>query len=206
MIALVALALLAAQPAPDAPEEENGLYTERQPVRLEPLPAARALGAFRDICMAGFPDPAAFDRAAAASDLGFVRSERAERDSPEWSSRHGQIVLRGAERRSVESRRERRRERRQDGAAPRGPRLRWLARCDFWMAIEERLDESAVVAAIGAQLAPNVRPREEILGVSWLLESPRQDAALKLVYLPSTDDDPRLFTLSLQLLPVGPWR
>lgn len=199
---LLALALLAAQPA-DEPEE-GALYTERQPVRLAPLPAERALGAFRDICMAGFPDPAAFDRAAAASDLGFTRSERAERDSPEWSSRHGQIVLHGAERRSVESRRERRREGRGPGA--RGPRLRWLARCDFWMAIEERLDQGALVAAIGAELAPNARPREEILGVSWLLESPRQDAVLKLVYIPSTDDDPRLFTLSLQLLPIGPWR
>ena len=171
-------------------------------VRLAPLPVARALGAFRDICMTPFPDPAAFDRAAAASELGFVRSERAERDSPEWSSRHGQIVLHGAERRSVESRRERRRQ----GPGARGPRLRWLARCDFWLAVEERLDERALIAAIGDRLAPNVQPREEILGVSWLLDSPRHDAVLKLVYLPSTEDDPRLFTLSLQLLPIGPWR
>ena len=129
---LMALALLAAQPV-EEPGEEHSLYTERQPVRLAPLPAARALGAFRDICMADFPDPAGFDRAAAASDLGFVRSERAERDSPEWSSRHGRIVLHGAERRSVQSRRERRRER--PGPGARGPRLRWLARCDFWMAV-----------------------------------------------------------------------
>jgi hypothetical protein len=203
-VILIALALLAAQPVADEPAEDS-LYTERQPVRLAPLPVARAPGAFRDICMAGFPDAAAFDRAAAASDLGFVRSERAERDSPEWSSRHGRIVLHGAEQRSREARRERRRGE-PGGGARRGPRLRWLARCDFWMAIEERLDEAAVVRAIGAQLAPDVRPREEILGVSWLLESPRQDAVLKLVFLPSTDDDPRLFTLSLQLLPIGPWR
>jgi len=200
MIALAALLLAAQQPV-DEPAEDT-TFSERQPVRLAPLPAARALGAFRDICMAGFPDPAAFDRAAAASDLGFVRSEQAERDSPEWSSSHGQVVLHGAERRSVESRRERRREGRGPGA--RGPRLRWLARCDFWMAIEERLEPEALVAAIGARLAPDARPVEEILGVSWTLESPRQDAILKLVYLPSTDDDPRLFTLSLQLLPATP--
>lgn len=195
---LIALALLAAQPV-NEPEEQDATYSEHQPVRLTPLPAARALGAFRDICMAGFPDPTAFDRAAEASDLGFVRSARAERDAPEWSSRHGRIVLLAAQQRSRESRRDRLR-----GPGGGRPRLRWLARCDFWMAIDERLEQDALVAAIGAQLAPNVRPVEEILGVSWTLESPRQDAILKLVYLPSTDDDPRLFTVSLQLLPANP--
>jgi len=193
----IALALLAAQPVNEA-EEEDATYSERQPVRLAPLPAARAFGAFRDLCMTPFPNPAAFDRAAAASDLGFVRSERAERDSPEWSSRHGRVVLHAAAERRRESRNDRR-----EAPDRRRPRLRWLARCDFWMAIGERLDQNALVAAIGARLAPDARPVEEILGVSWTLESPRADAVLKLVYLPSTDDDPRLFTLSLQLLPAN---
>jgi hypothetical protein len=192
----VALALAAAQP-PEAPEEEDSTFSERQPVRLAPLPAQRALAAFHDICMAGFPDPAAIERAAAASDLGFVRSARAEREAPEWGSRHGLIMFRPAATRA--------REPRQDRREPEGrrQRLRWLARCDFWMAIDERMEPGPLVAAIGAQLAPNARPVEEILGVSWQLQSPNPDAMLKLVYLPSTDDDPRLFTLSLQLLPAN---
>lgn len=196
-IALPIALLLQAAPPAEPPEDQDSTYSERQPVRLAPLPAARAFAAFRDICMTGFPDPAAFDRAAAASDLGFIRSERAERDAPEWSSRHGQITLRPAQARDPEPGRRRNDEGRR-------PRLRWLARCDFWMAIDERLEPAALVAAIGAQLAPNARAQEEILGVSWTLPTSRQDAVLKLIYLPSTDDDPRLFTLSLQLLPAYP--
>lgn len=192
---LLAAALLAAtaQPDPEA-EDENSTFSERQPVRLAPLPAARALAAFRDVCMAGFPDPAAFDRAAAASDLGFVRSEHAERGEQEYSSRHGQIVLRIAPERNSDARRDRR-----EG---RGARRRWRARCDFWVAVEERLDPEALVAEIGAALAPSARPTEEIVGTSWDLEP---GGGLKLAYIPS-NDDPRLFTLSLQRLPDNPPR
>jgi hypothetical protein len=55
----------------------------------------------------------------------------------------------------------------------------------------------ALVASIGRALAPQSRPQEEILGVSWELPPDREGTTLKLVWLPS-DDDPRLFTLSLQ--------
>ncbi|HST37011.1 MAG TPA: hypothetical protein VLK25_10340 [Allosphingosinicella sp.] len=192
----IALALLAAQPSD--PPEEDSTYSERQPVRLAPLPAARALAAFHDICMAGFPDPAAIERAAAASDLGFVRSARADREAPEWSSRHGLILFRPAQTRERE-----RGQNRRDAGGERRPRLRWLARCDFWIAIDERLEPDTLIAAIGTQLAPGVRPVEEILGYSWQLPSSNPEATLKLIYLPSTDDDPRLFTLSLQLLPAN---
>lgn len=166
-------------------------------MRLAPLPAERALAAFRDICLAGIGDPAALDRAAAASDLGFVRSERAGDEIHEWNSRHGQIVRRGAQEREREARGGRR-----GGPRERGPRLRWLARCDFWVAIDERLEPDELVAAIGRQLAPNARPTEEIIGVSWGLGTTQPGTALRLLYLPSSDEDPRLFTLSLQLLPV----
>jgi hypothetical protein len=186
----IALALLAGQPVNDP--EGDTTFSERQPVRLAPLPAARALGAFRDICMAGFPDPAAFDRAAAASDLGFVRNPDPDRGEQEYSSRHGQIVLRQAQGREGEARRDRRQ--------GRGARRRWQARCDFWVAVEERLNPADLAAAIGAALAPQVRPVEEIVGTSWMLE---EGGGLKLVYLPS-NDDPRLFTLSLQRLPDNP--
>ena len=54
-------------------------------------------------------------------------------------------------------------------------------------------------AAIGAQLAPQSRAVEEILGVSWELGSAVPGTSVKLVFLPS-DDDPRLVTLSLQRL------
>lgn len=190
--ALAALLVLAGQPVND-PVDEDSTFSERQPVRLSPLPAARAFAAFRDICMASFPDPAAFDRAAAASDLGFVRGEHSERRNQEWSSRHGQIVLRQARRRARESRRERR-----EG---RGIRERWLERCDFWAAIEERMEPGRLAAAIGAQLAPQSRVVEEIVGYSWDLGSSDPGTSMKLVYLPSTDD-PRLFTLSVQRLTV----
>lgn len=166
-------------------------------MRLEPLPAARAFAAFRETCMAGLRDPAALDRAAAASDLGFVRSERSGDDIHEWNSRHGQLVLLPARTRDREPR-----QRRRDSPGERRPRLRWLARCDFWMAIDERLEPGALSAAIGAALAPGARPVEEIIGVSWALQAPLPDAALKLIYLPASDSDPRLFTLSLRLLPV----
>lgn len=194
---IAAVVLLGAQPVNEA--EDDSTFSERQPVRLEPLPAARAFAAFRDTCIAGLRDPAAFDRAAAASDLGFVRSERAEDEIHEWNSRHGQLVLRGSRTRDRIPR-----ERRREALGERRPRLRWLARCDFWTAIDERLEPDALVAAIGAALAPGSRPVEEIIGVSWVLPSPQPDAALKLVYLPASDADPRLFTLSLQLVPAGP--
>lgn len=182
--------LAAGQPV-NEPQDGETTFSERQPVRLVPLPAARALGAFRDICMAGFPDPAAFGQAAAASDLGFVRTEDGGRNTHEYSSRHGQIVLRLA--RSPD--REARRDRRQGHDR----RERWRERCDFWVAIEERLEPGELVAAIGAQLAPQSRPAEEIVGYSWNFESSLPGTSLKLVYLPS-NDDPRLFTLSLQRL------
>jgi hypothetical protein len=193
----LAFALLAAQPLNEP--EEDSTFSERQPVRLEPLPAARAFAAFRETCMAGISDPAAFDRAVAASDLGFTRSERGGDETHEWSSRHGQLVLHGPRERSRVPQRERR-----ERSLERGPRLRWLARCDFWMAIDQRLEPDALIAALGTALAPGIRPVEEIVGTSWALPSPRQDAMLRLVHIPSTDPDPRLFTLSLQLAPAGP--
>ena len=124
----IAFVLLAAQPLNE--QEEDSTFSERQPVRLAPLPAARAFAAFRETCMAGINDPAAFDRAVAASDLGFTRSEGGG-DTHEWSSRHGQIILQGPRERSRELRRDRR-----ERGLERGPRLRWLARCDFWVAID----------------------------------------------------------------------
>lgn len=188
---IFAALLLALQPPPAEPTGET-TFSERQPVRLAPLPAARAFDAFHDICLATFPDPAAFDRAAAASAIGFTRSERAERGEQEWTSPHGQIILRQARGREADARRDRR-----EG---RGARRRWQARCDFWVAIEEQLPMPQLLAAIGRQLAPGVPPTEEIVGVSWDLGATEAGEARKLVYLPSTDDD-RLFTLSLQQLP-----
>src|SRR5688572_26683134 len=191
MILAVAMALLLAGQPVNHAEEESTTFSERQPVRLVPLPAERAFAAFRDICMANFDDPAGFDQAAAASNLGFVRAEEPRRGTQEWNSAHGQIVLRQAPNR----RREARRDRREGHAA----RQRWIQRCDYWTAIEERMEPVELVAAIGARLAPGSQPVEEIIGVSWSLESPAAGIALKLEYLPSIDD-PRLFTLSLQRL------
>ena len=192
----MAMALAAGQTVNDA-EDPNTTFSERQPVRLAPLPADRAFGAFRDICMAHLGDPVGFDQAAAAAGLDFVRAEHPERDSQEYNSRHGQIVLRQAR----SPGREARRDRRQGHVA----RERWVNRCDYWVAVEEMLPPEALVAAIGRALAPDVRPVEEILGYSWTLGSPSPGTSLRLVYLPS-NDDPRLFTLSLQRLAVTPAR
>ncbi|WP_114952701.1 hypothetical protein [Sphingosinicella terrae] len=183
---MIAILVHSAQPADMAEEETT--FSERQPVRLAPVPAARALATFREACMATFPDPVAFDRAVAASDLGFALVDEPERGAREWSSRHGQILLRQAEHRERDARRERRQ--------GRTPRLRWDTRCDLWVAIEERMEPEALVAIIGAALAPQARPVEEILGASWDLPSDPA-APIKLYYLP-TLEDPRIFTLSLQ--------
>ncbi len=196
MIAALLSALLAAAAQPvNAPDEENSTFSDRQPVRLAPLPAARAFAAFRDICMANFPDPAAFNSAAAASDLGFTQTPEAGRNSQEWSSPHGQIVLQLARNPDREARRDRR-----EG---RGRRERWRERCDFWVAIEERMESAGLIAAVGAALAPQSRATEEIIGVSWALDSSVPGTSLRLVYIPSIDD-PRIFTLSLQRLVDSP--
>jgi hypothetical protein len=187
----IAAIFLALQAVPAVPPEPEPELTSAQPVRLAPLPLARALEAYRTICMETFPDPAAFDRAAAASDLGFTRGEHPERGEQEWASRHGQIILRQAQRRDADARRDQR-----EG---RGARRRWLARCDFWVAIEEQMPTSELIAAIGRQLTGGrVQPVEEIVGYSWDLGT-AEGQSLKLVYLPSSVDD-RLFTLSLQRL------
>jgi hypothetical protein len=191
MIPILLSALLAAGQPATLPEDEDTTFSERQPVRLAPLPLAQALGAFRDICVTGFPDAATFNRAAGASTLGFVQSAHPEHGAQEWSSRHGQIVYRLAPNPEREARRDRR--------AGHDRRQRWRERCDYWVAVEERMDTAALVAAIGAQLAPQARAQEEIVGWSWDLGASAPGTTLRLVYLPS-DDDPRLFTLSLQRL------
>lgn len=191
MLALLSAALLAAGQPADQPEDEESTFSEHQPVRLEPIPTARAFAAFRDICVATFPDPAAFNAAAAASDLGFTKSEDTGDRVQEWSSRHGQI--------SFQRNRSPERVSRRDRRETRGLRLRWQERCDYWIPIEERVAPGALAAAIGAQLAPGVRAREEIIGYSWDLGSSEPGTSLQLVYLP-TEEDPRLFTLSLQRL------
>ena len=183
------LATLAFTGQPVNEPEEDSAFSDRQPVRLELIEQARAFTAFRDICMATGFDGAAFDAAAGASDLGLTQAEEPEDDTQEWSSRHGQFVLRVAPERERQSRREAR-----EGL---GIRRRWVARCDYWVGIREMQAPEALVASIGRALAPQSRPQEEILGVSWELPPDREGTTLKLVWLPS-DDDPRLFTLSLQ--------
>ena len=196
MIVSLAMAylLLAGQPVNEA-EDVESTFSERQPVRLTPLPAERVFAAFRDVCMANLTNPDGFDRAAAAANLGFVRAEEPQRGTREWSSVHGQLVLRQPQ----SPRRQARRDRREGHVG----RERALERCDYWVAIQERRDPIEIVNAIGAALAPGSRPVEEIVGVSWALESPAAGTSLKLVYLPSIDD-PRIFTLSLQRVAVIP--
>lgn len=187
---MLAALVTAGQPV-NPPEGDENAFSERQPVRLELIPEDRAFAAFRDICMATGFDSAAFNRAAEASDMGFVAAEEPEDDSQEWSSRHGQFVLRVAPDRDRLSRREAR-----EGL---GIRRRWVARCDYWVGVRENQTPEALIDSIGRALAPQVRPQEEILGTSWELAPDQAGTTLKLVYLPS-NDDPRLFTLSLQRL------
>lgn len=191
---IVASVILLALLQPAEPADETP-FSERQPVRLAPLPVERALGAFRDVCMAGFPDPAAFDAAAAASGLDLVRIEEPQNGAQEWSSHHGHFVLRQAPDRSAAERRDRR-----EGRAA---RARWVVRCDFWTAVEERLETPELLAAISQRLAGAREPAEQIFGASWDLGTAEGGGSLRLVYLPA-DDDPRLFTLSLQRLPDNP--
>ena len=194
MIVELMIGLLVQAAVPDDLPEEETTFSERQPVRLAPLPAARAFATFRDTCMATFPDPVALGEAVDGTGLGFVAVAEAQRGASEWSSRHGQIVLRP----TVDRERDERRERREG----RTPRERWDARCDLWVAIEERMEPDALIAAIGAALARGSRAEEQILGASWDLPRPEGGATLRLYYVPSIDE-PRLFTLSLQRFGAG---
>ena len=183
-----ALALALVQPA-QASEETP--FSDRQPVRVAPLAPDRALAAFRDVCVADFPDPDAFDRAAASSDLALVKRLEPQRGAREWSSPHGHFVLRQAPGRNAVVRRDRR-----EGRAA---RQRWQIRCDFWMAVQQEQDVGALFRLIGSQLAGGRPHVEEIVGASWDLGPDPSGGTRKLFVLPSIDDA-RLFTLSLQRL------
>ena len=192
---MIFLAALLALLQPAEPGEEP--FSDRQPVRLTPLTPDRALAAFRDVCVAGFPDPAAFDRAAAAADLELVRREEPQRGAHEWSSANGHFVLREAPSRNAVERSDRR-----EGRAP---RQRWQIRCDFWVALRDTGDVGILLSRISEQLAGGRGPVEEIVGASWDLGSGGEGGTRKLLFLPSIDDL-RLFTLSLQQLADNPAR
>ena len=183
---LVALLLALLQP-----EDSDTPFSDRQPVRVEPLSAERALTAFEQICVAGFPDPESFDRAAASADLDLVRREKPQRGAREWSSAHGHFVLRQASGRETLERRDRR-----EGRAS---RQRWVIRCDFWSSLPADADVTVLFRLISERLASGRAPREEIFGHSWNLSDATPGETRKLLFLPSIDD-PRLFTLSLQQL------
>ena len=187
MIAAILLALV--QPAD--PGEDESSFSDRQPVRLEGLAPERAFAAFRDVCVTGFPDPAAFDNAAAAVDLQLIKREEPQRGALEWSSPNGHFVLRQAPNRTATLRRDRR-----EGRAA---RQRWQVRCDFWVALRETQDVDVLLGRITGDLAGGRPPTEEILGLSWDIGSDSAGGERKLLFLPSVDD-PRLFTLSMQQL------
>ncbi|HET9428867.1 MAG TPA: hypothetical protein VFO69_10960 [Allosphingosinicella sp.] len=173
------------------PVEEETSFSDRQPVRLEPLSTDRAFSAFRDVCVTGFPDPALVARAAAAADLNLVQRDEPQRGALEWSSPNGHFVLRQAPNRNAADRRDRR-----EGRAV---RQRWQVRCDFWVALRETEDVPALMNLISHELAEGRAPVEEIVGASWDLGPDPAGGRRKLLFLPSVDD-PRLFTLSLQRL------
>ena len=193
---MIALALLLAlvQPADD---EQLTPFSDRQPVRVDPLAPEQAFSAFNDVCVANFPEVAAFDRAAAAAGLGLVKRAEPQAGAQEWSSPHGHFVLRQATGRTAAERRERR-ERRPS-------RQRWRVRCDFWVALHQEGDVATLLGLIGQRLAAGRVPVEEIVGMSWDLGPDPAGGSRKLLFLPSIDD-PRLFTLSLQRLADNPAR
>src|ERR1700752_1216503 len=92
LLLLLALQGAAAPRADEVPQDPEIMLPV--PIRMTPIPAARAFDAFRSICMATFPDPAAFDAAAGASDLGSTRRESSGRRTQEWNSSHGHIPSR----------------------------------------------------------------------------------------------------------------
>lgn len=63
------------------------------PISIQPpsLSVERALSSFRDLCMSGFPDGEAVERAAKASSLGFLRMESGLIDSQDWISRSADL-------------------------------------------------------------------------------------------------------------------
>jgi len=187
---MIFAALLLALLQPAGAEDDTS-FSDRQPVRVAPLASDRAFAAFRDICFAPFPDPAAFDAAAGAADLALVKRSEPQRGAREWSSPHGHVVLRQAPSRSAAERRDRR-----EGRAA---RQRWQLRCDFWLALEQESDVSTLLQMISEGLAGGRPASEEIVGMSWDLGPDPSGGVRKLLWIPSIDD-PRLFTLSLQRL------
>src|SRR5688500_1087799 len=177
MIASAVAFLLAFTAQPQGEEEDpNSTFSSHNPVRMVPIPSARAFVAFRDVCMATFPDFGSFDRAAGAARLELVQTGRGERIR-EWSSVHGHVVLRQARNPGRMSRAERRA--RRQGSVNLGSRERWAERCDFRLAIEERMEPEPLVAAIGAAIAPEARAVEEIIGYSWTLAPPAAGGTLR---------------------------
>ena len=195
---MIAAALLIALQPGGEPLDESP-FSERQPVRLAPLPAARAFAAFRDICMASFPDPAAFDagRGRLRSRLRPQRTRRA-RGEPEWTlaPRPDHVPAGASARRATPRQRPARSGARRAPALAGALRLLDGDRRARWSRTAGRGDRRAAGAAMRGRW-------RRYWASPGTLGTPRQDATLKLVYLPSTDDDPRLFTLSLQLLPAN---
>ena len=206
---LVLLLALAALRSPRSPAERPGRQLTRTsaPERFEPVRAqrrfargARASTRFRDICMASFPDPAAFDQR-----RGGVRSRLRQRANvPSAASRNG----RRATARSSSAMAHGPRRRRAARPAPKGAARAgagWRAATSGWRSRNGPARRRLCVAAIGSRAALGDRtPRRSrtIVGTvaERLVEARGRRAEARLPA--ASTDDPRLFTLSLQRLPA----
>ena len=140
-------------------------------VRVYPLTLERGFEVFRTICLNSFPDPAAFDRAASVSDLGFERAPASRPGEHKWASRHGTLIFNS--------------QWPMDDGRP-------MIECDFRFAIANELSSRELISRIEAALAPG-RPRADVAGVAiWDLGNNFAD---RLNYFPASPDI-RFFSLN----------
>lgn len=170
----LAAATASAQPAQPPPP-----WSPTKRDRIGVLSVDRALAAFRTLCLATFPDAEAFDRAAAASDLGFARVPGTLRGRRAWTSLYGDLNF-------VEQRYE--------------PDAPTLPQCNFDLALSGRQSRDELTRRIEAELAGGAERRELPAAIVWRLGRMNGQHWRTLRYM-TPFEDPRLVTFSLSRVP-----
>jgi hypothetical protein len=159
-----------AQPAQRPPP-----WSPTKRAQISILTVDRALAAFRTLCMETFPDAEAFDRAAAASDLGFARVPGMPRGRRAWTSSYGDLSFV---------------ERLYEPGAP------TLPQCNFDLALSGRQSRDELTRRIEAEFAGGAERRELPAAVVWRLGRMNGRYWRTLRYKTPFEDD-RLVTFGL---------
>jgi hypothetical protein len=177
MFAGAAFACMAATSPPVQPAP---IWSPTKRAEIRSMPIERAIESFRTLCVNTFPDADSFDRAAAASDLGFARVPATQRGRRAWTSRYGDLTF-------VEQRY--------------WPGAPTLPHCSFDLAITGQHSSDTITQAIEQTLVRGRGARREMtLGTNWRLQRMGRNHMLVLTYL-APFDDRRLLTLQVKRVP-----